>query len=42
MVAVKRTERTSRLSLESVPIDKGPVDLEAKAGAVAEMQMTAA
>jgi hypothetical protein len=27
---------------EAVPIDKGPVDLEAEAGAVAEVQVTRA
>ena len=35
-------ELTSRLRPEAVPVDKGPIDFDAEAGSVAEVQVTVA
>jgi hypothetical protein len=35
-------ELTSRLRPKAVPVDKGPVDFDAEAGSVAEVQVTVA
>ena len=42
MMADSGLELASHLSPKVVPVDKGPVDLDAKAGSVTEMQVTVA
>ena len=42
MMAESGPALASHLSAKAVPVDKGPVDLDAEAGSVAEVQVTVA